>query len=62
MESEEDEPDTDAAANRSAVTLKPKTLNEDPYNATWMKRRHLLARNQMLHVLNIYLHLAEMSV
>lgn len=31
MEAEEDEPDTDAAY-RSAAALKPKTLNEDPYN------------------------------
>ena len=37
MEAEEDEPDTDAAY-RSAAALKPKTLNEDPYNATWMKQ------------------------
>lgn len=38
MEAEEDEPDTADAAYRSAAALKPKTLNEDPYNATWMKQ------------------------
>jgi len=32
MEAEEDEPDTADAAYRSAAALKPKTLNEDPYN------------------------------